>query len=83
MDKTKCIIIAGAVLWPSFILSVGASIFFFSMFDPETLSQITTWRIYLDRGLGYTLGFFLFWLLTIGSSLTTSWLLITQHKKVV
>ena len=83
MDKTKALILAGVVLWPSFLVSVAATIFFFSMFDPKTLGEVTTWPISLDRGTGYTIGFFLFWLMTLASSVTSAWLLITQHHKIV
>lgn len=62
---------AVAVLWPSFLMAGVASVVFFTAFDPQSLA--------LSMGLGepvsrlgaYTVGFFLFWLLTLSSSALT------------
>jgi hypothetical protein len=48
---------------------------FFAMFDPAELSRIAWIGIEVDRKLGYTAGFFLFWTCTFFSSLFTSFLL--------
>ncbi|WP_414649100.1 hypothetical protein [Dyella sp.] len=48
---------------------------FFSYVDPEALREITFPSIRLSRELGYSLGFFLFWLATASSSLFT-WILL-------
>lgn len=52
-----------AVLWPSFLTAGVATILFFAYFDPQLLMQISGYG-YVSRMGGYTLGFFLFWILT-------------------
>lgn len=61
-DVQKCI----AVLWPSFIVSGIATILFFTAFDPHDFLH---WEI--SRLGAYSLGFFMFWLMNITSSLFT------------
>ncbi len=71
-----------AVLWPSFLAACVATMVFFAMFDPQELLQIMTWKFSLSREWAYSLGFFLFWLLTILSSSITLVLLLpgeTEH----
>lgn len=70
--------IAGAVAWPSFLAAAGATMFFFAMFDPVQLGRVITLPFELGRLEGYTLGFFLFWLLAAVSSYLTALLLLTQ-----
>jgi hypothetical protein len=69
---------AGAVVWPSFLAAAAATMFFFAMFDPVRLGEIITLPLELSRLEGYTLGFFLFWLLTAISSYLTALLLLTR-----
>jgi len=52
-----------AVLWPSFLTAGVATILFFAYFDPQLLMQVSGYG-YISRMAGYTIGFFLFWLLT-------------------
>ena len=52
-----------AVLWPSFLTAGVATILFFAYFDPQLLMQISGYGE-ITRMAGYTIGFFLFWLLT-------------------
>jgi hypothetical protein len=52
-----------AVLWPSFITSGIATGLFFTAFDPLELVSLTG-NLDVSRMGAYTLGFFLFWLLT-------------------
>jgi len=59
-----------AVLWPSFLTAGVATILFFTAFDPREF-LITTRFADLSRLGAYTIGFFLFWLLTAGSCLLT------------
>lgn len=54
---------AVAVLWPSFLTSGVATILFFTAFDPQLLVQVSGYGE-ISRLGGYTIGFFLFWLLT-------------------
>ena len=59
-----------AILWPSFLTAGVATILFFTAFDP-TEFLITTRFAEASRLGAYTIGFFLFWLLTAGSCLLT------------
>jgi hypothetical protein len=52
-----------AVLWPSFLTAGIATILFFTAFDPQLLMQVAGYGE-ISRLGGYTVGFFLFWLLT-------------------
>ena len=52
-----------AVLWPSFLMSGIATILFFTAFDPKELLMFSG-AAELSRTGAYTIGFFLFWLLT-------------------
>jgi hypothetical protein len=52
-----------SVMWPSFLTASGATIIFFTLFDPIELSMIGGFPG-LTRLGGYTIGFFCFWLLT-------------------
>ena len=52
-----------AVLWPSFLTSGVATILFFTAFDPQILSLSGGFGEVSRLG-GYSIGFFLFWLLT-------------------
>lgn len=59
-----------AILWPSFLTSGVATILFFTAFDPQHLLLETRFAE-MSRLGAYTVGFFLFWLLTtITSALT-------------
>ncbi len=59
-----------SILWPSFLVAAGATIVFFSIFDPAALLALTPYAE-LDRLAGYSIGFFAFWLLAAASSLLT------------
>jgi hypothetical protein len=63
-----------AVLWPSFLLSGGATTLFFTMFDPWDMLACAG-EPPLSRIAVYSVGFFLFWLLTATSSLLTVYFL--------
>ena len=58
------------VLWPSFLIAGIATIIFFSVFDPQLLAHIAGFDPVSRMG-GYTIGFFIFWLLTSLSSVLT------------
>ena len=65
-DKTESIPVIQrvvAVLWPSFILSGIATGVFFTVFDPLELVGLTG-HFDISRIGAYSIGFFLFWLLT-------------------
>lgn len=65
----------GAVLWPSFFAAGVATMVFFAFVDPLQLRDLTFPELPITRKLGYTLGFFMFWISTASSSLFTSILL--------
>lgn len=59
-----------SVLWPSFLTAGVATIVFFTLFDPVTLSLMAGGPE-ISRLAGYTFGFFCFWLLTATSCALT------------
>ena len=59
-----------AVLWPSFLTSGVATILFFTAFDPQLIVSVSGYGEITRLG-GYTIGFFLFWILTSTSCLLT------------
>lgn len=59
-----------AVLWPSFIMSGIATGLFFTAFDPLELVSLTG-HLDISRIGAYSIGFFLFWLLTATSCALT------------
>ena len=48
---------------------------FFAFVDPLQLRDMTSPELEISRELGYTIGFFMFWLATASSSLFT-WILL-------
>ncbi len=62
------------VLWPSFLTAVVATAVFFTLFDPLDLVQDSSGTSPSEARLqAYSMGFFLFWLLTSLSCLLTSY----------
>lgn len=59
-----------AVLWPSFLTAGIATILFFTAFDPQILLAMSGYEHISQLG-GYTIGFFLFWLLTASTCVLT------------
>lgn len=59
-----------AILWPSFLTSGVATILFFTAFDPERLLMDTDFAE-MSRLGAYTIGFFMFWILTTVTSAMT------------
>lgn len=59
-----------AVLWPSFLTAGLATILFFTAFDPQLIVSVSGYGE-ISRMGGYTIGFFLFWILTAGSCALT------------
>jgi hypothetical protein len=59
-----------AVLWPSFLTSGVATGLFFTAFDPLDLTMLTG-HIDISRMGVYSIGFFMFWLLTSGTCALT------------
>lgn len=59
-----------AILWPSFLTAGVATVLFFTAFDPKELLAHTRFADTSRLG-AYSVGFFLFWLLTATSCLLT------------
>ena len=68
--KLSKIQIGIAVLWPSFLIAVMVTGLFFSAFDPEYLFPFNSDTEISTLGV-YSIGFFLFWLLTALSGVGT------------
>ncbi len=59
-----------SILWPAFLMAGVATILFFTAFDPVVLLQETRFADTSRLG-AYSIGFFLFWLLTTSSCAMT------------
>ena len=70
----------GAILWPSFFAAGVATMVFFALVDPLELRDMTFPEVEITRSMGYTIGFFMFWLATASSSLFT-WLLLRPASR--
>ena len=71
----------GAVAWPSFFAAAVASVVFFAIVDPSELAEITWPHLTISREFGYSIGFFMFWACTLGSSAFTALLLSSRVKR--
>ena len=60
-----------AVLWPSFLVAAAAAAVFFSLFDPQEFWLLGE-HLEISRLGAYTIGFFGFWGVGIGSSALTA-----------
>lgn len=70
----------GAILWPSFFAAGIATMVFFAFVDPLLLRDLTFPQFEISRGIGYTLGFFMFWACTASASLFT-WILLRPASR--
>jgi hypothetical protein len=70
----------GAILWPSFFAAGVATMVFFAFVDPLALRDMTFPHIEISRGLGYSIGFFMFWLATASASFFT-WILLRPASR--
>lgn len=68
-----------AVLWPSFLTAGAATILFFTAFDPQLLMAVGGYE-QVSRLGGYTIGFFLFWLLTASTCVLTCYFQRPCHE---
>ena len=71
----------GAVAWPSFFAASVATVVFFAIVDPAELADITWPHLAISRQLGYSIGFFMFWACTLGSSAFTALLLSSRVRR--
>ena len=78
-DRIPCTQQVIAVLWPSFIVAIVASGLFFSAFNPKDLVPFN-----LDIDISplaiYSVGFLLFWITAIISSLGTLYFTISNCR---
>jgi hypothetical protein len=70
----------GAILWPSFFAAGVSTMVFFAFVDPFDLRDMSFPDWDISRELGYTVGFFMFWLATASSSLFT-WILLRPASR--
>ena len=70
----------GAILWPSFFAASVCTMVFFAFVDPLALRDITWPGLPLTRQMGYSIGFFMFWIATASSSLFT-WILLRPASR--
>ena len=59
-----------SILWPSFLTAGVATILFFTAFDPQLIMAVSGYGD-ISRLGGYTMGFFIFWILTSTSCALT------------
>ncbi|MCP4766258.1 MAG: hypothetical protein GY875_08290 [Gammaproteobacteria bacterium] len=68
-----------SVLWPSFLTAIVASGVFFSAFNPLDLVPFNL-DIDISPLAAYSIGFFIFWMLAIVSSLGTLYFTISNCR---
>jgi hypothetical protein len=68
----------GSIAWPSFFAAAVATVVFFAIVDPNDLAEITWPHVEVSREVGYSIGFFMFWICTLASSAFTA-LLLSGH----
>lgn len=69
-----------AVLWPSFLTAGIATILFFTTFNPEEISLCMGSQKPISNIGAYTIGFFLFWLLTSSTCALTCYFQKPCHQ---
>jgi len=70
------------VLWPAFVAAAIAEAIFFTLIDPAQLYLLGE-RVEWSATATYSTGFFLFWLVCIGSSLMTYWMMPNVAKEAL
>ena len=78
-DRIPCTQQAIAVLWPSFIVAIIASGVFYSAFNPKDLVPFNL-DIDISPLAAYSIGFLLFWIIAIISSLGTLYFTISNCR---
>ena len=68
------------IFWPAFIAAGIAEVVFFTVIDPKQLYLLGQ-PVELAAVTTYSIGFLMFWLICIGSSLMT-WFMLPQGIKV-
>ena len=70
----------GAILWPSFFTACVSTMVFFAFVDPIGLRDQTFPDLPMSRAMGYSIGFFVFWLASASSSFFT-WILLRPASR--
>lgn len=70
------------VLWPAFIAAGIAEAVFFTLIDPRQLYLLGQ-PVELSATATYSFGFLLFWLLCVGSSLMTYFMMPKSVKEIL
>jgi hypothetical protein len=70
------------VLWPAFIAAGIAEAVFFSLIDPRQLYLLGQ-PVELSAIATYSIGFLLFWLVCVGSSLMTYFMMPKSVKEIL
>jgi hypothetical protein len=71
-----------AVFWPSFLTAGLATVLFFTAFDPVEISLCMGSEQPISRIGAYTIGFFLFWILTSSTCALTCYFQRPCHQPV-
>jgi len=71
----------GTVAWVSFLFAGLATMLFFATFDPVEIASLATYPVTMSALAGYTIGFFLFWILCFSCTTLTCILLALPLKK--
>jgi hypothetical protein len=71
-----------AVLWPSFLTAGIATALFFTVFNPEEISLCMGYQKPISNIGAYTIGFFLFWILTSSTCALTCYFQRPCHQPV-
>jgi len=79
-SKTPSVQRVIAVMWPSFLAAVAATVVFFTLFDPVELALLLGVPGFSSLG-GYTLGFFFFWIVTAVASWLTVYFARPCHRE--
>lgn len=78
IPKTQRIV---AVLWPSFLTSGIATVLLFTFFNPEEISLCMGADQPISNVGAYTIGFFLFWMLTSSTCALTCYFQQPCHQQ--
>jgi len=70
------------VLWASFLVASIQTMFFFAVFDPQLLAEISTWNITLSPIQGYTVGFIFFWIFNLLTAIMVGLVMVLPRTKL-
>ena len=70
------------IVWPAFVAAAIAEFCFFALVDPQVLYWMGL-PVKLSISATYSLGFLFFWLICIGSSVLTYWMLPPRMRQAL